>query len=183
MRNASVVAIAASFLCATLLPSDAAAQNAAPAPIACRDTTCRILFDWGGGRTASSFPHDRRYGMADDFEVKVRSSLGGRGLRLTDDARPGEVVMTLRPTVKSAMCDAMPGTNTDMSCNTISDLQIVFSGGEAAMKLPGGRTVRNRCGDKLTQLTMSQFGLFTADLIAFAIEGEKKGERRPAMQC
>ena len=168
---------------AALLASVAAAQEKAPTPVPCRDSTCRLVFDWGGGQSASSFPQDRRYGSGEDFEVKVRATLLARGMRLTDDTKPGEVVITLRPRTKKAMCDAMAGTNTDMSCVTIGDLLLNFAGGDATLKPPGGKSVKNSCGDVTVLMSMAQFGTYTGELIAFYVEGEKKGERRPSSKC
>ena len=81
-------------------PSVASAQATSPAPVPCRDSTCRLVFDWGGGQSAASFPQDRRYGSGDDFEAKTRFTLAGKGFRLTDEAKPGEIVITLRTWVK-----------------------------------------------------------------------------------
>lgn len=172
------------FVLATALTASvAAAQGAAPAPVPCKDSTCRLVFDWGGGQTAASYPQDRRYGSGDDFESKVRFTLTGKGYRVTDEARPGEIVVTLRPRVKKAMCDAMSGLNTDMSCQTIGDLSINFTGGDATLKPPGAKSVKNTCGDVTVMMSMPQFGTYTGELIAFYVEGEKKGERRPSMRC
>jgi hypothetical protein len=183
MQSPALFTSAVCALAAVLSVSVAAAQGTTPVPVPCRDSTCRLVFDWGGGQTASSYPQDRRYGSGDDFEAKVRFTLAGKGLRLTDDSKPGEVVITLRPRVKKAMCDAMSGTNTDMSCQTIGDLLINFTGGDATLKPPGAKNIRNSCGDVTVLMSMSQIGTYTGDLIAFYVEGEKKGERRPSPKC
>jgi len=46
-----------------------AAQNAVPPLVPCRDFGCKLIFDWGPGKTVASYPQDRRYGGGDDFEV------------------------------------------------------------------------------------------------------------------
>jgi hypothetical protein len=176
-------ALAVALVVALFAPSAVAAQAAPAAPVACRDSTCRLLFDWGGGQTASSFPTDRRYGSGDDFESQVRSVLAARGFRMSDVTNSGEIVITLRPRMKKAMCDVMSGTNTDMSCQTISDLALVFSGGVATLKPPGGRSLRNSCGDVTVMMSMAQFGRYAGEMLAFYVEGEKKGERRPSTKC
>ena len=161
--------------------SHAPAQGAPAAPVPCRDSMCRVVFDWGGGQTSA--PMDRRYGSGDDFEAKVRSALTAKQYRMTEETKPGEIVIALRPRMKSAICDAMPGLNTDLSCKTIGDLAIAFSGGDATLKPPGARSVRNSCGDATMMMTMAQFGQYTGDMIAYFMEGEKKGERRPSLKC
>lgn len=173
----------AAVVAAALVPSIVVAQAAGPANVPCRDSSCRLVFDWGGGQTAASYPPDRRYGAGDDFESRVRVSLASKGMRFADDSRPGEVVVTIRPRVKKAMCDAMSGTNTDMSCQTIGDLTITFSGGDATVKPPGAKSVKNSCGDVTVLMTMSQLGTYTGELVAFYVEGEQKKERRPSMKC
>ena len=183
MRVETRFSLAAIIAAAALGAPAVWAQGTPQAAVPCRDGTCRIVFDWGGGQTASSFPQDRRYGSADDFESKVRSSLAARGFRMTDETKAGELVITLRPRMKKAMCDAMPGLNTDMSCNTVSDAAVAFAGGDATLKPPGAKSVRNTCGDATVMMTMGQFGQYTGDMLAFFIEGEKKGERRPSMKC
>ncbi|MFI5311074.1 MAG: hypothetical protein ACHQQ3_07560 [Gemmatimonadales bacterium] len=168
----------AAFAAAVLVPAVAAAP-----PPPCSLASCRVIFDWGGGQTAANFPQDQRYGSGDDFESRVRSSFIGKGLHLADAAQSGQVLITLRPRVKSAMCNAMPGTNTDMSCQMIGDLTIVFSGGEPGTKPPGSRNLRNSCGDASMLMTMSQFGQYTGEMLAFFLDGEKKGEKRPSLKC
>jgi hypothetical protein len=102
---------------------------------------------------------------------------------MNDGTVAGEIVITLRPRVKHAMCDTMSGTNTDMSCQTIDDLGIVFSGGDATLKAPGGRSLRNSCGDVTVKMSMAAFGRYTGEMLGFVFEGEKKGERRPSTKC
>src|ERR1019366_5903961 len=121
MRLLALRTFACALVVALPAPSALAAQAAPAAPVACRDSTCRLLFDWGGGQTSSSFPSDRRYGSGDDFESQGRSVLASKGFRMSDAMVAGEIVITLRPRMKNAMCDTMSGTNTDMSCQTIDD--------------------------------------------------------------
>jgi len=160
-----------------------AAQNAAAPPIPCRDFGCKLIFDWGPGKTVASYPQDRRYGGGDDFEVKLRSTLAAQGYRLVTTASEGEMTIVIRATVGRAMCDQMSGTNTDYSCQTMREAMLGFSGGAAGAPIPKGRSLRNSCGDATVQMTMGQFGQYMGDMIAFIIEKEKKGERRPSMKC
>ena len=160
-----------------------AAQNAVPPLVPCRDFGCKLIFDWGPGKTVASYPQDRRYGGGDDFEVKLRSTLAGQGYHLVTTAGEGEMTIVIRATVGRAMCDQLSGTNTDYSCQTMREAMLGFSGGATGVPVPKGRSLRNSCGDATVQMTMGQFGQYMGEMIAFIIEKEKKGERRPSMKC
>ncbi len=117
-----------------------AAASAGP----CRGAPCRVLLDWGSGNTAANFPVDRRYGTPNDFEPMVIAGLRDGGMQVTSSG--DAMQMTLRVAMKNAMCDAMPGTNTDMSCRTIDEVQVQWVSPDAAVKAPSSLRVTNRCG-------------------------------------
>lgn len=162
---------------------DSAATAAAPVGPggACRDYPCKILVDWGSGQTAASYPSDRRYGQAADFEPTIKFVFGDIKLRIVDG---GDVmVMTLRPMMKNAMCDAMAGTNTDMSCQTVDEVQVQFNSLMPGVKAPGTVRVTNRCGAGDQRMSVTQMANFTANFVAYQLASDKKGMKRPTAKC
>lgn len=157
------------------------AQDAPPAAGPCRETPCRMTLDWGSGNTAANFPVDRRYGTPNDFEPMVLAGLRDAGLTMvtTGDA----IQMTLRIGMKNAMCDAMPGTNTDMSCRTIDEVQVQWVAATADTKAPPSVRVTNRCGAGDQRMNIAQMAAFTAASIAYQTAPDKKGLKRPSARC
>jgi hypothetical protein len=168
-------------LAGLVLSTSLAAQDAPPVVGPCRDTPCRIALDWGSGNTAANFPVDRRYGTPNDFEPMVVAGLRDAGMR-TLTAGEG-MQMTLRVTMKNAMCDAMPGTNTDMSCRTIDEVQVQWVSPSAEVKTPPSVRVTNRCGAGDQRMTVAQMANFTAAMIAYQTAPDKKGLKRPSARC
>jgi hypothetical protein len=172
------------YLGAALAPAASGAQEAATPPAPCHLQACALVFDWGSGKTSASYPADRRYGSGDDFEAKMRSALADHALRTKDAPADGPIVITLRPTMRpKSMCDVMPGTSTDMSCTSMSDLAVSFSSSDPAVKAPNALRLSNRCGAGNTFMTMAQFGQYAADMMYYNLEGAQKKEARPVMRC
>jgi hypothetical protein len=167
-----------------LVPAPSAAQDATAGPPPCHLQACALVFDWGSGKTSASYPADRRYGSGDDFEAKMRSALSDHALRTKDAPADGPIVITLRPTMRpKSMCDMMPGTSTDMTCTSMSDLAVTFASNDPAVKAPNALRLSNRCGAGNTYMTMAQFGQYSADMLYYALEGAQKKEARPVMRC
>lgn len=173
MRRALISALALFFA----VP--AAAQDA-PQNMPCRSAPCRIAFDWGG-ESAASHGSDRRYGPASDLETLLPRLLSERGMRIVTTGEAG-LVMTVRPKVRRAMCDAMAGTSTDYSCRTIGEIAISFASTDT-VKAPNAVRVTNRCGAGDTFMTVADFARFTADMLAYQLADEKSRGRRPASKC
>jgi hypothetical protein len=174
------VAISGAWPGSGLSPKLVAAQNASAAAAPCRDRPCALAFDWGPGKTAGSWAPDRKYGATDQFESKVRSGLAGRGFRIVDRA-DSTLVITLRPTMQArAMCDEMPGTNTDYSCTAMSDLAVNFASTLPSTKAPSALRLSSRCNMRESYLTLPIFAQYAAEMIAWAIEGQAKNEKRPS---
>jgi hypothetical protein len=166
------------------LATPALAQDPPPAPAPvgpCRDTPCRLTLDWGSGTTAANLPVDRRYGTPNDFEPLVISGLKEAGFRM---ATAGDgMLLTLRIAMKNAMCDAMPGTNTDMSCRTIEEVQAQWVSPSAEVKAPSSVRVTNRCGAGDQRMNIVQMAAFTAASIAYQTAPDRKGLKRPSARC
>lgn len=173
----TVRSIAGAFALAVTCSSASLAQDAAPAA-PCHAKPCVLLFDWGPGKTASAYGADRRYGSGDDFEAKFRAALGLHGYRTADNVQMA-VTMTARPRMAKAMCDAMPGTNTDYSCQAMAELAIQFTSADPEVKAPSALRVPNRCGSRDVYLGMAAFAQYAADVVYYNLEGEAKKEPRP----
>lgn len=165
---------------AVLLVAVPAAAQDAPQSTPCRSAPCRIAFDWGG-ESAASHGSDRRYGPASDLETLLPRLLSERGMRVVTSGEAA-LVMTVRPKVRRAMCDAMAGTSTDYSCRTIGEIAITFAATDTA-KAPNAVRVTNRCGAGDTFMTVADFARFTADMLAYQLADEKSRGRRPASKC
>jgi hypothetical protein len=168
---------------AIMVPVTVGAQEAA-APIGpCQEHPCALSFDWGNGTSAASLPTDRRYGAPADFEASLKQTLTEHGLRVTDDDRNSKASIRLRLSMMSAICDFMPGTNTDRSCKTVRDVALSFVNSDPAAKQIGATRLTNRCGASDQVMSTAQFGRYTGLIIDYLIEGEAKKLQRPAPKC
>ena len=179
LRILLTLLVAAIALAVSAIPAQAQEST-----VPCKAAVCLFVLDWGSGRTSSSFPPDRRYGSGDDFETKFRSAMGSRGYRLTDKPTEGAMTLTIRPTMKSrVMCDAMAGTNTDMSCTAVTNLAVSFTSGDPKVKAPGGVRITNRCGAGDIYLLNKDFAQYSADMIWYQLEGQAAKADRPNGNC
>lgn len=178
MRVRIALTIAALFLSSsTLRGQDPPPASAGP----CREAPCKLALDWGSGNTSANFPVDRRYGTPNDFEPMVLAGLRDAGFRM---ATSGEVMqMTLRIAMKNAMCDAMPGTNTDMSCRTIDEVQVQWVSSASDVKPPPSVRVTNRCGAGDQRMNIAQMAAYTAASIVYQTAADRKGLKRPSAKC
>lgn len=176
--------LAVVLIAAFALAFGATRAQAQESTVPCKASACLFVLDWGSGRTSSSFPPDRRYGSGDDFESRFRSAMGSRGYRLTDKPMEGASTLTIRPTMKSrVMCDAMAGTNTDMSCTAVISLAVSFTSGDPSIKAPGAIRITNRCGAGDVYLLNKDFAQFSADMIWYQLEGQGAKADRPNGNC
>jgi hypothetical protein len=182
--NACVAGLIVSLGCA-LTPAIIAAQDAPAAPASiCGAKPCVLLFDWGPGKSSADFGADRRYGSGDDFESTVRRVLASHGIRLQNSPDGTDLTMTVRPKVDTrAMCEIMPGTNTDYSCAAVSDLQVVFTANTQGLKVPAGARLSGRCAGVGEYMTMVKFGTYTADMIWWTLNGSQVKEKKPSARC
>lgn len=178
MRVRLVCATAALLLSSSALRGqDTPPASAGP----CREATCKLALDWGSGNTAANFPVDRRYGTPNDFEPMVLAGLRDAGFRMVT-AGDG-LQMTLRVVMKNAMCDAMPGTNTDMSCRTIDEVQVQWVSPASDVKPPPSVRVTNRCGAGDQRMNIAQMAAYTAASIVYQTATDRKGLKRPSAKC
>jgi hypothetical protein len=91
--------------------------------------------------------------------------------------------MTLRPRVRSAMCDVMAGTDTDMSCKTISDLAVQVATTDSTVKVPGNLRVTNRCAAGNKFMTVAEFAKYASDMIVYNLSDPKTRGRQPSAKC
>lgn len=158
--------------------------DAATAPPPCSTLQCAIVFDWGSGRTAGSFPTDKKYGSGDDFEAKLRSALASLGIRTKDAPAAGELTITVRPTMRArTMCDAMKGTSPDLTCTAMSDLSVSFAPTDPSAKAPPAQRIANRCGGGTNYMPMYQFAQYSAEMIYYSLVGAEKKEKKPVAVC
>jgi hypothetical protein len=163
--------------------TSAAPQDAAAPQSICRTGTCAIIFDWGNGATAVSFGTDRRYGAPADFEAGIRQLLTERGFRLSDRTEGADLTISMRLSMMSAICDFLPGTNTDRTCRTVRDAALTFTNADAKAKALGSQRLVNRCGSGDQVMTNAQFAKYAADVVQYAIEGEQAHMGRPSSRC
>ena len=164
-----------------LVAARAGAQDAAPIPF--RQGTCVFRLDWGGSKSASDYPPDKRYGSGDDFDQRFRNALRERGFRFQDSPLEGAILMTARPTMTGkVMCDPMAGINPDRTCTAMTALAISFTA-PAGTKAPGAMRITNRCAAGDIFLSHREFGQYAADMIWFQLEGQGAKADRPRVNC
>jgi len=158
-------------------PAPAASQDAPPVP--CHAVPCGLAVDWGSGG-APTFV-DRRYGTPADFQRLVIDALTGAGYRFAAESGADAFRIRLRPRLAKAMCDRMPGTDPDMSCQTIGDLTADFINVPAAVDLPNNLRIRNRCGSGESQ-DIERFSQYVAAMLDYTMT-KGKDRKRPIARC
>ena len=166
------------------LATSAARAAAQEVPVPCKDATCALNIDWGGGKTSANYPPDKRYGSGDDFEQRFKSALREKGLRFQDTPLDGAITMVVRPTMTAkVMCDAMAGINTDKSCTAMTLLAVTFTNAPAGAKAPGAMRITNRCGAGDIYLGHREFAQYSAEMIWFQLVGQAAKAERPRVNC
>ena len=171
-RTLFLLALSITTLAAPRLRAQDAIPSAATGP--CRAQSCRLTIDWGPGLSTASFPVDRRYGAASDFEDRLSSFLAELGVRT---GMSGATTILARPRTGKAMCDAMPGTNTSYDCTAIMDIMINVAPADSNLK-PISLRLLNRCGGEGQMRSMKVFAEFVAENLDIALD--QSGRKRKA---
>jgi hypothetical protein len=148
-----------------------AAQGQAPPKSAmpCRDGGCLLNVEWGTAERR--LIPDRKYGHAGLYEGLVLDELAQNGWTFhTGTEGEPAVTFRLRPVLTVAICDVVPGTATDYTCQaireTVADVMVHREG----LVLPRQIRLRNTCSaDGFAHVT--RFAAFTADVIAWELSG------------
>ena len=156
-----------------------AQEQQTPAAL-CKTQTCVIQIEWGAA--GPPLTTDRRYGAIAEYLQRVVMQLQSAGHTFAEEKTDKAVLtLKLRPKVGPAMCDEMPGTSTDMSCQMIGETDVEVHNPDASVKLPGSIRIRNRCADD-RMMTIAQFSEYTAGMIAAELSREAK-KKRPTAKC
>lgn len=161
--------------------SPVAAQEGGP--VLCKDRPCMIVVDWTRLGGVGNLSPDRRYGQPAQLEERIKSRLTERGYTLYRSAADTDPRFVLIPSLRSASCDELTGTATDMSCRAVNELETRLEGPRElidAIDLPS--RLRNRCTNDQT-MSVDRLATFVADWIIYAVDGKAKGERRPVARC
>jgi hypothetical protein len=170
-------------LCLAPLPSRLSAQNPAAATF-CSEKSCAVVLDWGPGKSAGDYSADIRYGSATDFEAAARRAFAAHGAHTQEKVDGAELVITFRPQFNArAMCEVLPGTNTNYGCTAMSDIAVSFASPDPAVKAPSPIRLSNRCGGGGTYLNMAQFGQYVGDMLWWTIAGSQSKEKKPSLKC
>lgn len=162
------------FVAATVaLTSRAAHAQSNP----CAQTGCVVTFDWGNGGAAPD--DDKIYGTPAALESAFLRALSGAGWRVGS----GTTTLMLRLTPQNRVrCEAMEGTNTDMSCHTVNRAVASFASSDTSVKAPGRVEVVPRCSDPKNWPTFAQFGQYSGEMLVYQLEKGGKGPR-PSLKC
>jgi hypothetical protein len=164
-------------LASAVARSGAVAQDAAT-PL-CRGSMCTLHVEWGSGGVPTLV--DRRYGAPGTFEEQVMRLLTGAGYRFSNAAADSALRIRLRPRMTRAICDLIPGTNPDQSCQTIGDVTADFMSPEKIDGIPGNQRIRNRCGNNQL-MTIDRFAEYVAGMLDYTLSRDKD-RKRPTAKC
>lgn len=156
-----------------------AARAQEPASSLCRSVACTLHIDWGSQGTPSFV--DRRYGAPGTFEEHVMKGLTAAGYRFSPAAADSMLRIRLRPRITRAVCDLIPGTNPDQSCQAIGDVTADFLTPEKIDGIPGNLRIRNRCGNNQL-MTIERFGQYVAGMLDYTLARDKD-RKRPTPRC
>jgi len=145
----------------------------------CRSSTCTLHVDWGSQGTPSFV--DRRYGAPGTFEDDVLRALVSGGYRFTNAAADTALRIRLRPRITRAICDLIPGTNPDQSCQTIGDVAADFLTATKIEGIPGNLRIRNRCGNNQL-MAIDRFAEYVAGMLDYTLARDKE-KKRPTPRC
>jgi hypothetical protein len=164
------------------LGSVAAAQEAeqAASAVPCKESACRLFVDWRSGVPNNM---DRRYGNPYQFERWLLGHLQEAGYRFVAGTEAGEdaVAVRLEPEMMRAVCDRTPGTNTDMSCQTIGEVRLEILNTVPELDINHSVRIRGRCGaDQL--MDVERMSEYVAANIDYELHG-REGVRRPSARC
>ena len=142
---------------------------------------CSVAFEWGNGGTPPDV--DRIYGAPSSLESAFIKSLRDAGWNVSTGAPTGGMSILVRLYVQNRVrCEAMSGTNTDMSCHTVGRGTVTFTSTDTTAKAPGRTEFLSRCSDPKSYPTFAQFGQYVGETLAYQIEHQSQGAR-PRLKC
>ena len=154
--------------------------EAGVASVPCRETLCTLALDWRSG-----VPNliDRRYGNPYQFEHWLLGHLEDAGYSFAGPEGAGDQAVTIRvaPEMTRAMCDQMPGTDTDYSCQTIGEVRVELLNTDPALDLKRSLRIRGRCGAN-DFMDISRMAEYVAATIDYELH-RREGRRRPSTRC
>ncbi len=156
-------------------------QDSTAATVLCASRPCHLVVDWSSLGAAPSNV-DRRYGAAAELEERVKVRMAARGNRLVDRKAEAAIVITVRPRLKAAMCDVLPGTNTDFSCRAFDDVALQFDVSDSSIAAIKALRAPNRCEADKTAMDVTRYSVFLASFIEWALDLNPK-KKRPAAKC
>jgi len=172
-----LIAFPVAILASAVGHSGAAAQEAASS--LCRNSMCTLHIDWGSQGVPTFV--DRRYGAPGTFEEHMLSLMNSAGYRFSNAAADSALRIRLRPRMTRAICDLIPGTNPDQSCQTIGDVTADFLSPEKIEGIPGNLRIRNRCGNNQL-MTIDGFAEYVAGMLDYTLARDKE-KKRPTAKC
>jgi hypothetical protein len=141
---------------------------------------CAIVFDWGNGGAAPDV--DRIYGSPSTMEAEFTKVLRDAGWAMTTGTTDAAIVLTFRPVVQNRVrCEKMSGTNTDMSCHTMSRGTVMFASSDSTVEAPHRVEIVPRCSDPKAYPSFAEFGRFAGEWVVFQTAGGKGS--RPSIKC
>ena len=141
---------------------------------------CAIVFDWGEGGTPPDV--DRIYGSPATMEAEFTKVLADAGWSIVRGTPNASIVLTFRPVVQNRVrCEKMSGTNTDMSCHTVSRGTAMFATNDSTVQVPHRVEVIPRCSDPQAYPSFVEFGRFAGEMVLYQAAGGKGS--RPAIRC
>ena len=167
-----------------MLSLGSGAQSQEPEPgvasVPCREALCTLALDWRSG-----VPNlmDRRYGNPYQFEHWLLGHLEDAGYRFAGGEGAGDQAVTIRvaPEMTRAMCDQMPGTDTDFSCQTIGEVRVELLNTDPELDLKHSIRIRGRCGAN-DFMDISRMAEYVATTIDYELH-RREGRRRPSTRC
>jgi hypothetical protein len=171
--------LSTALVCAALGTPAARAQEVAAPAAPCKTESCRIAIDWGSA--GEPVQVDRRYGALNEYLQRVMDALAASGHKFVVGGTSQGIELRLRPRIVRAMCDMVPGTSTDMSCQMIGETEVEVLNADPALKLPGVIRVRNRCGSDQF-MDIKKYSEYSAAMITYEFSREAK-KKRPASTC
>ena len=141
---------------------------------------CAIVFDWGEGGGPPDV--DRIYGSPRTMEAEFAKVLSDAGWAIVRGTPDASIVLTFRPVVQNGVrCEKMSGTNTDVSCHTVSRGTAMFATSDSTVQLPHRVEIIPRCSDPKAYPSFVEFGRFAGEMVLYQAAGCKWS--RPVIRC
>ena len=134
---------------------------------------------WGGGTVPDH--SDVRYGNFYDFEPALRGHLLEAGYRFVSGAGEDAITVRILPNGTSAICDAIPGTDTNRGCRTIGEVRVEILNVDPDRSIDSSLRIRGRCGaDQL--MDVERMSEYVAAMIDYELH-RREGRERPRSRC